>query len=173
MQLGLVFTNCPLFLKLQFMRKINLIVIHCSATPVDHDYTPEQMARDHRERGFNSAGYHYYVRKSGYVVHLRPLDEAGAHLEGHNANSVGICYEGGLDVNGKPADTRTAQQKQSLLQIISELKALYTDIKKIAGHRDFSPDKDGDGVIEPNEWTKKCPCFDAAKEYKITLPLAP
>lgn len=148
------------------MRKINLIVIHCSATPVDHDYTPEQMTIDHRARGFNSAGYHYYIRKSGYVVHLRPLDVIGAHVEGFNANSVGICYEGGISVAGKPADTRTAQQKESLLRIIKELKALYPAITKVKGHRDLSPDKDGDGVIEPNEWIKMCPCFDAIPEYK-------
>ena len=148
------------------MRKINLIVVHCSATPVDHDYTPEQMTIDHRARGFNSAGYHFYVRKSGYVVHLRGLEVIGAHAEGYNANSIGICYEGGLDVNSKAADTRTAQQKESILRLIKELKGLYPAIKKVIGHRDLSPDKDGDGVIEPNEWIKVCPCFDAKKEYK-------
>jgi len=147
-------------------RKINLIVIHCSATPVDHDYTPDQMTRDHMARGFNSAGYHFYVRKSGYVVHLRPLETIGAHVEGFNANSVGICYEGGMTTDGKPADTRTVQQKESLLRLVNEFRGYYPGIK-VLGHRDLSPDKDGDGVVEPNEWTKSCPCFDAKKEYKI------
>ena len=151
------------------MRKINLIVIHCSATPVDHDYTPEQMTRDHLARGFNSAGYHFYIRKSGYVFHLRPLDVIGAHVEGYNANSVGICYEGGLDVNGKPIDTRTVQQKESLVRIISELKALYPAIKKVCGHRDLSPDLNHDGTIEANEWMKTCPCFNAIPEYKSLI----
>jgi N-acetylmuramoyl-L-alanine amidase len=161
------------------MRKINLIVIHCSATPVTHDYTPEQMTIDHRARGFNSAGYHFYIRKSGYVVHLRPLDQVGAHVEGYNANSVGICYEGGLASDCKdksrlvPTDTRTDQQKESLLRIIKELKTLYPGITKIVGHRDLSPDKDGDGVIEPSEWMKMCPCFNAIPEYKMTLPPTP
>lgn len=149
------------------MRKINLIVIHCSATPFNRDYTVEQMTHDHRARGFNSAGYHFYVRKSGYVTPLRPLDVMGAHAEGYNANSIGICYEGGLLPNMKPADTRTMQQKESLVRIIKELKVMFPAITKVVGHRDLSPDLNHDGVITPNEWMKTCPCFDAKKEYKL------
>ena len=63
-------------------RKINLIVIHCSATRVDKDYTPEQLERDHKARGFNSAGYNYYIRKNGEVVPMRPLELIPAHLNG-------------------------------------------------------------------------------------------
>lgn len=148
------------------MRKINLIVIHCSATPVNRDYMPEQLTADHRARGFNGAGYHFYVRKSGYVVRMRPLDQPGAHVEGYNANSIGICYEGGLDSGMKPADTRTQQQKESLLRIIGELLALYPGIKRIVGHRDLSPDLNHDGTIEASEWMKTCPCFNAIPEYK-------
>ena len=153
------------------MRKINLIVIHCSATPVTHDYTPDQMTIDHRARGFNSAGYHFYIRKSGYVAHLRPLDVVGAHAEGYNANSIGICYEGGLTNDMKPADTRTVQQKESLVRIITELKALYPSITKVVGHRDLSPDLNHDGIIEPNEWIKMCPCFNAIPEYKSLVSI--
>ena len=92
-------------------RKINLIVIHCSATRVDKDYTPEQLERDHKARGFNSAGYNYYIRKSGEIVSMRPLELIPAHVTGYNKNSIGICYEGGLDPDGNPDDTRTEAQR--------------------------------------------------------------
>lgn len=147
-------------------RNINLIVVHCSATPVNRDYTPDQLLRDHMARGFNSWGYHFYIRKSGQRVALRPLELAGAHVTGFNRDSIGICYEGGLDANGKATDTRTDLQKLALIAILRELVVHYPDAE-ICGHRDLSPDADGDGVIEPSEWIKMCPCFDARKEYKM------
>ncbi|MFA5450599.1 MAG: N-acetylmuramoyl-L-alanine amidase [Dehalococcoidales bacterium] len=146
-------------------RNINLIVIHCSATSELKDYTPEMMERDHRERGFNSAGYHFYIRRSGYRHPLRPLQLVGAHVLGFNKESIGVCYEGGINAKGKPADTRTDAQKEAMKQLLEELVVLYPDAQ-IVGHRDLSPDLNGDGVISPDEWIKQCPCFDAKKEYK-------
>ncbi len=146
-------------------RNINLIVVHCSATSVLREYTPEQMERDHRERGFNSAGYHFYIRRSGYRVALRPLEMIGAHVTGFNKASIGVCYEGGVNAKGKTADTRTPQQKKELKNLLRELVAIYPDAE-IVGHRDLSPDLNGDGVITSDEWIKVCPCFDAKKEYK-------
>lgn len=147
-------------------RNINLIVIHCSATSVLRDYTKEMLERDHRERGFNSAGYHFYIPRSGNRVALRSLSLMGAHVTGFNKESVGICYEGGIDAKGKPADTRTAAQKGAIIALLRELVLLYPD-SEIVGHRDLSPDKNGDGVITSNEWIKQCPCFDAKKEYRM------
>ena len=89
------------------MRKINLIVIHCSATRADRSLTPDDLEMQHRRRGFNGTGYHYYIRKDGTVHLTRPIERIGAHVKGFNLNSVGICYEGGLDGHGSPADTRT------------------------------------------------------------------
>lgn len=146
-------------------RNITLIVVHCSATRVTSDYSPDMLERDHRARGFNSAGYHFYIRKSGQRVALRPLTLAGAHVTGFNRDSVGVCYEGGCDAAGNAADTRTAVQKNELGALLRELVVMYPDAE-ICGHRDLSPDKDGDGVVEPHEWVKMCPCFDAKKEYK-------
>ena len=147
-------------------RKVNMVVIHCSATREDVDYTFEQCTRDHKARGFNKCGYHFYIRKDG-TVHLgRQLSEVGAHAgKGFNANSIGICYEGGLDKKNKAKDTRTAAQKAAIIKCIEEAKA-YGSIISIVGHRDLSPDIDGDGVVEPHEWIKQCPCFDAIPEYK-------
>jgi N-acetylmuramoyl-L-alanine amidase len=148
------------------MRHIDLIVIHCSATREDRTYSEHDLATDHRRRGFKGAGYHFYVRKDGKIVTTRPLEQVGAHARGYNANSIGICYEGGLDKNGKAKDTRTDAQKESLISLIKQLKGKYK-IDKVMGHRDTSPDKDGDGIVEPHEWIKQCPCFNAIDEYKI------
>lgn len=146
------------------MRKINKIVIHCSATNVNQDYTPERLTRDHKARGFSSAGYHFYIRQSGQRVAFRPIEQIGAHVEGQNANSIGVCYEGGIDKTGKTADTRNPQQKAALLSLLQELVKMFPDAK-ICGHRDLSPDLNGNGTIESNEWVKICPCFDAIPEY--------
>ena len=78
------------------MRKIDLIVIHCSATRADRSLTPDDLEMQHRRRGFNGTGYHYYIRKDGTVHLTRPIERIGAHVKGFNSNSVGICYEGGL-----------------------------------------------------------------------------
>lgn len=84
-------------------RSISLIVIHCSATRVTQDFTFEQLEACHLARGFKSIGYHYYITKDGVVYPGRPESEVGAHARHYNAHSIGICYEGGLDKNGKPA----------------------------------------------------------------------
>lgn len=146
-------------------RHINLIVVHCSATRTTTDYTPDDMLRDHLARGFNSHGYHFYIRRSGQRVALRPLELAGAHVTGFNKASIGVCYEGGLDAAGKPADTRTLQQKEMIARTLRELVVKYPD-SDIVGHRDLSPDLNKDGVIQPHEWVKMCPCFDATREYR-------
>ena len=146
-------------------RKINLIVIHCSATRVDKDYTPEQLEREHKAKGFNSAGHHYYIRKSGEIVSMRPLELSPAHVTGYNKNSIGICYEGGLDPDGNPDDTRTEAQRQSIIRLLLDLVVQFPD-SRICGHRDLSPDLNGNGKIEPDEWMKLCPCFNAEEEYR-------
>lgn len=147
------------------MRRIDHIVIHCSATRCTQDFTEQQIKSSHIARGFRTWGYHYYIRKDGRVVTMRPIGEMGAHASRHNANSIGICYEGGLDASGKAADTRTPAQKESLLKLLGELIPRYK-IKRLSGHRDLSPDLNKDGKITPNEWIKLCPCFDVKEEYK-------
>ena len=85
----------------------------------------------HRHRGFNGTGYHYYIRKDGTVHLTRPVERIGAHVKGFNANSIGICYEGGLDCRGRPADTRTPEQRATLRLLIHQLLEvclLYTSL---------------------------------------------
>ena len=138
----------------QNYRKINLIVIHCSATRCDRSFPLEAVIACHRARGFATVGYHYYVTRDGTVHAGRPLYQEGAHATGYNRHSIGVCYEGGLNAQGVPADTRTAAQKDTLLKLMKRLKTDYADAR-IIGHRDL-PDVH-----------KDCPCFDAHKEYAI------
>ena len=146
------------------MRIINLIVVHCSATRGDCTLSPEDLDRLHRCRGFNGTGYHYYIRKDGTVHLTRPIERIGAHAKGFNAHSIGICYEGGLDCRGRPADTRTPAQRATLRQLVTDLELRFPGCR-VCGHRDLSPDLNGNGEIEPEEWIKQCPCFDASREF--------
>ena len=135
------------------MRIINLIVVHCSATREDCTLSPEDLDRLHRRRGFNGTGYHYYIRKDGTVHLTRPVERIGAHAKGFNASSIGICYEGGLNEDGKPADTRTAAQRFALIDLLTILRHQYPEAQ-IAGHYQLSA-----------SIHKACPCFDPRKEY--------
>lgn len=146
-------------------RKIRLIVLHCSATRIDGNYSVEDLRRDHTARGFRGIGYHFYIRTDGSLHKTREIEEIGAHVYGHNVNSIGICYEGGIGRDGQPADTRTVEQKHTMRTLLIALKHSYPEAA-IVGHRDLSPDRNRDGKISPDEWIKLCPCFDAKQEYK-------
>ena len=105
------------------MRNINEIIVHCSATREGRDYTVGDITSWHRQRGFNTIGYHYVIYRNGEIHAGRNEDVIGAHCVGHNRNSIGVCYVGGIDENGRKAkDTRTDAQKKSLLQLLKLLK---------------------------------------------------
>lgn len=145
------------------MRKIDLIVIHCSATKAGQDYGVNDIRKWHRKRGYRDVGYHYVIKLDGTIQLGRPETQAGAHVAGHNARSIGVCYIGGLSVNGKATDTRTQAQKDALHELVAHLLTKYPKAR-VVGHRDLSPDKNDDGVIQKWEWLKECPCFDVTKE---------
>lgn len=149
------------------MRKITLIVVHCTASRCTGTLTPAALDAEHRRRGFTGCGYHYYITRDGEIHPMRDVEKIGAHAKGFNSYSIGVAYEGGLDAAGKPADTRTDEQKTSLISLLKYLRETYPDIA-IVGHRDLSLDLNHNGKIEPNEWIKICPCFDAAKEYRFS-----
>ena len=133
------------------MRKIDKIIVHCSATPEGRNYTVKQIDSWHRNRGFNGIGYHFVIYLDGSVHVGRPLAKAGAHCKGYNAHSIGICYIGGVATDGKtPKDTRTSLQKASLVKLITELRQRFPNAS-VHGHREFA--------------NKACPCFNAQKEY--------
>ena len=144
---------------------INKIVIHCSATKETQKYGFEQLEIDHKKRGFSGCGYNYYILKSGEVFEGRNIGNTLAHAQGYNHNAIAICYEGGLDATGKAKDTRTKEQRQALINLILFCKTVWPDAE-LLGHRDLSPDTNGDGIITPDEWMKDCPCFDVKKEYE-------
>ena len=148
------------------MRVLIGIVIHSSATKPSMDCDVRWIKRIHVDQnGWSDVGYHFYIRRNGVVQKGRPMSRNGAHTRGHNRGTVGICYEGGLSEDNKPEDNRTELQKESLISLIASLCAEYETIKWIKGHRDFSPDLNGNGIIERHEWMKACPCFDASEEY--------
>ncbi len=140
------------------MRALRWFVVHCSATEAGRNFTVNDVRAWHKQRGFRDVGYHFVIYLDGTLAAGRPLEQIGAHAEGYNADSVGVCYIGGM-LKGKAADTRTAAQRETLRTLAKTFKALYPHIKTV-GHRDLSVDLNGDGVITPSEWMKECPSFD-------------
>ena len=133
------------------MRAIKEIIIHCSATKPSVDIGVREIKVWHtRDNHWEDIGYHYVIRRNGFIERGRPEWRPGAHCTGHNRHSIGVCYVGGLDQNGNPSDTRTPAQKRALLTLLKELVTKYKC--EIHGHREFAQ--------------KACPCFDAYNEYK-------
>ncbi|MCR5470396.1 MAG: N-acetylmuramoyl-L-alanine amidase [Prevotella sp.] len=129
------------------MRTITLIVIHCSAVRPDQTSSAAQIDTWHRQRGFHlGIGYHYVVRRNGQIEPGRPEYMVGAHCQNHNSHSIGVCYEGGLDARGQPADTRTEEQKVALRRLLKDLRGRYPRAL-IVGHHDLNPHK-------------ACPCIE-------------
>lgn len=133
-------------------RACTLAVIHCSATFPGQNVRVEDIDRWHRQRGFTCIGYHFYITVDGIIHVGRPIEQAGAHCQGFNAHSIGICYEGGLDKDGCPCDTRTLLQKAALVALLNKLKEIHPTLD-IVGHNDLNP-------------LKSCPCFSVVEEYE-------
>ena len=140
------------------MRTITLIVVHCSAVKPDQLSSAAQIDTWHRQRGFHlGIGYHYVIRRNGDIEPGRPEWMIGAHCQNHNSHSIGVCYEGGLDARGQPADTRTPEQKAAMRRLVEELHERYPRAV-IVGHHDLNPMKD-------------CPCIpNVAREYADLQP---
>lgn len=133
-------------------RKINEIIVHCTATAEGKDFKVSDIDKWHRAKGWDGIGYHQVVYLDGSVHPGRPMDKVGAHCLGHNQNSIGVVYVGGVASDGKtPKDTRTPEQKAALRKLLTDLKRKYPGAI-IHGHRDFA--------------AKACPSFDATTEYK-------
>lgn len=135
------------------MRQINKIIVHCSATREGQDIPVETIKKWHIEgRGWSDIGYHFYIDINGKIQKGRDIAKIGAHCKGQNRNSIGICYCGGVEADGKtPKDTRTDEQKEALLAVLRTLKAMYPEAI-IHSHNDYA--------------NKACPSFDATTEYE-------
>lgn len=128
------------------MRTIKEIIIHCTATPEGRAVSVADVTAWHKQRGFNTIGYHYLIGLNGELWKGRNELTIGAHCIGHNSYSIGVCYVGGLAIDGKTAkDTRTGAQKVSLEKLIRELKLKYP-YATIHGHNEFA--------------AKACPSFN-------------
>src|SRR5690554_5975133 len=131
------------------MRTINKIIIHCSATPEGRHHTVKDIDRWHRDRGFAQVGYHWVVYLDGSIHPGRSEKIAGAHTVGHNTDSIGICYIGGVDSNMNAKDTRTENQKIALRNLVNELQKKYPN-STVHGHNEFA--------------AKACPSFSVKTE---------
>ena len=134
------------------MRRIDEIIIHCSATVEGKDFKAKDIDKWHKQKGWNGIGYHYVIDLDGTIERGRDENVSGAHTVGHNAHSIGIVYIGGLDKNGKAKDTRTPEQKEALWSLLRELLCKYPKAT-IHGHNEFAK--------------KYCPCFNVQKEFEI------
>jgi N-acetyl-anhydromuramyl-L-alanine amidase AmpD len=152
-------------------REVTDIVIHCSDTIEGRNFYAHDIDLWHKQRGFRKIGYHFVIDLDGTIEQGRPLREVGAHVKDYNKCSIGICYIGGLDQNKKAKDTRTDEQKDALRFLLQQLVSAFPTVRKIAGHRDYSPDKNGNGIVDKFERLKECPCFDAIPEYQDLLYL--
>jgi len=135
------------------MREINKIIVHCSATREGENFDVAEIRKWHVEgRGWSDIGYHFYIDLYGEIHKGRDIAKIGAHCKGHNRNSIGICYCGGVEADGKiPKDTRNTEQKEALLAVLRTLKAMFPNAV-IHSHNDFA--------------NKACPSFDATTEYE-------
>lgn len=144
------------------MRQIKYIAVHCTAGHQSQTIGDLQ-AEFHRKR-WKNPGYHYVVKPDGGIVQMLQEVKVSNGVKGYNSACLNVAYIGGINAQGKGTDNRTAAQKKSLASLLRILKKKYPEAV-IQGHRDFSPDLNGNGRIEKSEWIKLCPCFDAKEEY--------
>lgn len=139
----------------------NYIVVHCSASPANAVHVDaKEIDRWHRKKGWLMIGYHFVITRDGTLQKGRDLDAAGAHVAGHNHESIGVCLVGGTKADWKtPEDNFTDHQFDVLTAILRELRKMFPQAK-IVGHWELDP-------------KKACPVFDI-KEFLDARPeLAP
>ena len=141
------------------MRAIKYIAVHCTAG--SQKATVNDLLAEFKRKGWKAPGYHYVITADGKIHQLLDTEKVSNGVKGYNSVSVNIAYTGGMD----GVDNRTDEQKKSLVALLKLLRKRYPDAV-IQGHRDFSPDLNGNGKIEKSEWIKMCPGFDAKTEYK-------
>lgn len=145
------------------MRKIERIFVHCTAG--SQKQSVKDLLAEFKKKGWKNPGYHYFIEADGNIVSLLRESAISNGVQGYNSTSINVAYAGGIDSKGKAVDNRTEAQKSSLIKLLTELKDRYPEAK-IMGHRDISPDKNKNGIVDPWERIKECPCFDAITEYK-------
>lgn len=134
------------------MRELNRIILHCTATRAGEQINVKQIDKWHRDRGWSEIGYHYVLYADGTIATGRDIRKKGAHVKGHNHDSVGVAYVGGLDKNKTPKDTMTMQQEMAFLHLVNSLRVVFGDMS-VHGHNEYS--------------SKACPSFDVQEKYNF------
>lgn len=134
------------------MRELKRIILHCTATREGEQLDVSQIDKWHRDRGWSEIGYHYVLYTDGTIATGRDIRKKGAHVKGHNHDSVGVAYVGGLDNNLVPQDTMTMQQEMAFLHLVNSLRVVFGDLS-VHGHNEFS--------------SKACPSFNVQEKYKF------
>ena len=138
------------------MREINRIILHCSATREGQDIDAATIKRWHTEdRGWSDIGYHYVIKLDGCLEAGRPIHKTGAHVKGHNADSIGICYIGGVDEDMNPKDTMTPEQEDTFRELVQSLRMVWTEHLTLHGHNEYS--------------SKDCPSFKVGDKFSDLL----
>ena len=145
------------------MRSIKRIFVHCTAGSQRQKIADLQA--EFKRKGWKHPGYHYVIQADGTITQLLGEQFVSNGVKGYNSTAINVAYMGGIDERGKAVDNRTEEQKASLVKLLKELKGRYPKAE-IMGHRDISPDTNGNGIVAPWERIKECPCFDAKVEYK-------
>ncbi len=145
------------------MRKIERIFVHCTAS--SQAWGVGELSAEFKRKGWKNPGYHYVVTSDGRIHQMLDDSKVSNGVKGYNSTSVNVAYVGGIDAKGKAVDNRTAAQKKALVDLLKILRKRYPKAK-ILGHRDISPDQNGNGRVDQWERIKECPCFDAITEYK-------
>ena len=138
------------------LKVVKYLVVHCVANRCDKPFSVESLINTGKQK-WGQVSYHWYVRRNGDIIPLLPESVQGIHVKGYNWCSLGIVYEGGLDEQGHPADTRTEAQKHALYELLKDLTAEYP-YARIMGHCEFP------------RVNKKCPCYPASIEYAALQP---
>lgn len=142
------------------MRKLNEIIVHCSATPEGRHVTMETIRKWHKARGWSREGYHFAIYLDGTRVAGRPVSMKGAGVAGRNTGTIHIVYIGGVAKDGRtPKDTRTPAQKAALERLIGDLCRDYPSINQVSGHNQYA--------------AKACPSFDASTCYDRLIVAKP
>ena len=137
------------------MRSLTEIIVHCAATKPSMDIGAEWIRKIHiNEKKYRDIGYHFVIRRNGSQEDGRPIDQIGAHCEGHNTGTIGICMAGGISETGRPENNFTPEQFQSVQMLIGYLKERYPTIIKLSGHNDYA--------------NRACPCFNVHEKLRLS-----
>ena len=121
------------------MRDINRIILHCSATPEGRDIDAATIKDWHvNGNGWSDIGYHYVIKLDGDIETGRQLDKVGAHCKGHNKDSIGICYIGGMDADMNPKDTMNEVQESAMRELIYSLRMVWDKPLTLHGHNEYA-----------------------------------